>query len=64
MIARALFGQFHARVTGGEPAALPEALAEEAERLDPLTGGEGVSGPGPAVASGDLVGGWRQFQPK
>ena len=36
--ARALFGQFHARVTGGEPAALPEALAEEAERLDPLTG--------------------------
>jgi nitrogen fixation protein NifU and related proteins len=36
--ARALFGQFHARVTGGEPAVLPEALAEEAERLDPLTG--------------------------
>src|SRR5258705_12170223 len=36
--ARALFGQFHARVTGGEPAALPETLAEEAERLDPLTG--------------------------
>ena len=36
--AQALFGQFHARVTGGEPAALPEALAEEAERLDPLTG--------------------------
>jgi nitrogen fixation NifU-like protein len=36
--ARTLFGQFHARVTGGEPAALPEALAEEAERLAPLTG--------------------------
>ena len=36
--ARALFGQFHARVTGGEPAALPESLAEEAERLQPLTG--------------------------
>ena len=35
---RSTFGQFHARVTGGEPAALPEALAEEAERLDPLTG--------------------------
>ena len=36
--ARALFSQFHARVTGGEPAALPEPLAEEAERLEPLTG--------------------------
>jgi nitrogen fixation NifU-like protein len=37
--ARALFAQFHARVTGGEPAAdLPELLAEEAERLEPLTG--------------------------
>ena len=36
--ARALFAQFHARVTGGEPAALPEPLAEEAERLEPLTG--------------------------
>jgi nitrogen fixation NifU-like protein len=36
--ARALFAQFHARVTGGEPAELPEPLAEEAERLEPLTG--------------------------
>jgi nitrogen fixation protein NifU and related proteins len=35
---RALFAQFHARVTGGEPAELPEPLAEEAERLEPLTG--------------------------
>jgi nitrogen fixation NifU-like protein len=36
--ARAVFAQFHARVTGGEPAELPEPLAEEAERLEPLTG--------------------------
>jgi len=36
--ARALFAQFHARVTGGEPAELPEPLADEAERLEPLTG--------------------------
>jgi nitrogen fixation protein NifU and related proteins len=36
--ARALFAQFHTRVTGGEPAGLPEPLAEEAERLEPLTG--------------------------
>ena len=36
--ARALFAQFHTRVTGGEPAELPEPLAEEAERLEPLTG--------------------------
>jgi len=36
--ARALFAQFRARVTGAEPAALPEPLAEEAERLEPLTG--------------------------
>jgi nitrogen fixation protein NifU and related proteins len=36
--ARALFAQFHARVTGGEPAELSEPLAEEAERLEPLTG--------------------------
>jgi nitrogen fixation protein NifU and related proteins len=36
--ARALFAQFHARVTGGEPKALTEPLAEEAERLEPLTG--------------------------
>ena len=36
--ARVLFAQFHARVTGGEAAELPEPLAEEAERLEPLTG--------------------------
>jgi nitrogen fixation NifU-like protein len=36
--ARALFAQFHARVTGGELGELPEALTEEAERLEPLTG--------------------------
>src|ERR1700757_1750854 len=36
--ARALFAQFHARVTGGEPAELPEPLSEEVERLEPLTG--------------------------
>jgi nitrogen fixation NifU-like protein len=37
--ARALFSQFHARVTGAEPGEeLPEALAEEMERLEPLTG--------------------------
>ena len=36
--ARALFAQFHARVTGSKPTVLPEPLAEEAERLEPLTG--------------------------
>jgi nitrogen fixation NifU-like protein len=36
--ARALFGQFHAKVTGGNVAALPDALEEDAERLEPLTG--------------------------
>jgi nitrogen fixation protein NifU and related proteins len=36
--ARALFAQFHARVTGGDPGELPEPLIEEAERLEPLTG--------------------------
>ena len=36
--ARALFAQFHAKVTGGEVHELPEALEEDAERLDPLTG--------------------------
>ena len=40
--ARRLFAQFHARVTGGaaDNAAgdLPEALQEDAERLEPLTG--------------------------
>jgi hypothetical protein len=55
MIARALFGQFHARVTGGEPAALPEALAEEAERLDPLTGVKAFPGIVNLAARGTLV---------
>jgi len=37
--ARALFAQFHARVTGGEPTAvLTEPLTDEMERLEPLTG--------------------------
>jgi nitrogen fixation protein NifU and related proteins len=36
--ARALFAQFHARVTGGDLLELPEPLSEEAERLEPLTG--------------------------
>jgi nitrogen fixation NifU-like protein len=37
--ARALFAHFHARATGGEPAEqLSEPLAEEMERLEPLTG--------------------------
>jgi nitrogen fixation NifU-like protein len=36
--ARALFGQFHARVTGGAEEALPEPLGDEMERLEPLTG--------------------------
>src|SRR5213075_175472 len=37
--ARALFAQFHARATGGEPGLdLPEPLAEEMDRLEPLTG--------------------------
>jgi nitrogen fixation NifU-like protein len=36
--ARALFGNFHARVTGGEAAPLSEAMTEELERLEPLTG--------------------------
>jgi nitrogen fixation protein NifU and related proteins len=36
--ARSLFAQFHARVTGGAPTDLPEPLAEEADRLEPLTG--------------------------
>jgi len=36
--ARQLFAQFHAKVTGGEPGDVPEALAEEVERLEPLTG--------------------------
>jgi nitrogen fixation NifU-like protein len=37
--ARALFAQFHARVTGGDAAPeLPEPLDEEMDRLEPLTG--------------------------
>jgi nitrogen fixation protein NifU and related proteins len=37
--ARALFAQFHARVTGGDSAEeLSEPLAEEMDRLEPLTG--------------------------
>jgi nitrogen fixation NifU-like protein len=36
--AQALFAQFHAKVTGGEVTALPEALEEDSERLEPLTG--------------------------
>ena len=36
--ARALFAQFHATVTSGTPAELPEALQEDAERLQPLKG--------------------------
>jgi nitrogen fixation protein NifU and related proteins len=36
--AQALFAQFHAKVTGGEPGVLPEALDEDSERLEPLTG--------------------------
>jgi nitrogen fixation NifU-like protein len=36
--AQALFAQFHAKVTGGESGALSDALEEDAERLEPLTG--------------------------
>src|SRR6266851_5021371 len=36
--ARQLFAQFHASVTGGTAVELPEALQEDAERLEPLTG--------------------------
>ena len=37
--ARALFAQFHAQVTGGEPPGeLSEPLFEEMDRLEPLTG--------------------------
>ncbi|MBV8119485.1 MAG: SUF system NifU family Fe-S cluster assembly protein [Alphaproteobacteria bacterium] len=35
---RELFAHFHARVTGGEESPLSEPLAEEMERLEPLTG--------------------------
>lgn len=34
----ALFGHFHARVTGGSEIALPADLVEDGERLDPLAG--------------------------
>jgi nitrogen fixation protein NifU and related proteins len=36
--AEALFKGFHAKVTGGEEPATPETLADEMERLEPLTG--------------------------
>jgi nitrogen fixation protein NifU and related proteins len=36
--ARALFAQFHARVTGGAAETLPEALEDDVGRLEPLTG--------------------------
>lgn len=36
--AEALFAQFHAKVTGREVHAVPGALEEDAERLEPLTG--------------------------
>jgi nitrogen fixation NifU-like protein len=36
--ARKLFAQFHANVTGGNAVELSEALQEDAERLEPLTG--------------------------
>ena len=36
--ARALFAQFHARVTGGEAGEPSEALQDDIERLEPLTG--------------------------
>jgi len=36
--AQALFGRFHAQVTGGDPAELAPELEEDSERLEPLTG--------------------------
>ena len=36
--ARALFARFHAKVTGGGDENLPEALQDDADRLEPLTG--------------------------
>jgi nitrogen fixation NifU-like protein len=36
--AEALFAHFRARVTGGAETPLPEALTEDMERLEPLTG--------------------------
>jgi nitrogen fixation protein NifU and related proteins len=36
--AEALFKGFHAKVTGGDEPATPDALADDMERLEPLTG--------------------------
>ena len=36
--AEAIFKAFHAKVTTGEDIAVPEALEDDRERLDPLTG--------------------------
>ena len=36
--AEALFRSFHAKVTGGDPVTAPPELADDAERLEPLTG--------------------------
>ncbi len=36
--AEAIFKAFHAKVTTGEEIAVPEALEDDRERLDPLTG--------------------------
>jgi nitrogen fixation protein NifU and related proteins len=36
--AQELFAHFHARVTGGADTPLPEPLADDMERLEPLTG--------------------------
>ena len=36
--AASLFKNFHAKVTGGEATSMPEALEEDSERLEPLTG--------------------------
>ena len=55
--ANRLFAQFHARVTGGEPVALPEALEEDAERLEPL---EGVKAYPVRVKCATLP--WRAFE--
>src|ERR1700716_1689121 len=44
--ARALFAQFHARVTGGEAGEAPETLQDDIERLETFTAVPGVSGGG------------------
>ena len=36
--AEALFKNFHAKVTGGDPVETPVELADDAERMEPLTG--------------------------